>query len=125
MNNSEACAGRMFVAAQETLPSVLVTGKRASLMSAQEIRRDKAEIVDSVVAEDVDKLPGLSDTDALQRITGVVAIRGLTHVEPVSLAREATNLLRTIRTAYYGLETRPQGAWMNDRQFSLTITIRH
>ena len=42
----------------------------------------------------------------------------------VSLAIEGTNLLRTMRSAYYGVETRPQGNWLNDTQFSATVTIR-
>jgi iron complex outermembrane recepter protein len=81
------------------LPVVIVTGKRASLMSAQEIKRQKEEIVDSVVAEDIAKLPDVNVTEALQRITGVqitrdrgeggtVAIRGLTQMETLLNGRE-------------------------------------
>jgi TonB-dependent receptor len=80
-------------------PIVVVTGKRASLMSAQEIKRDNLGIVDSVVAEDITKLPDINVTDALQRITGVqilrdrgegagVAIRGLTQMETTLNGRE-------------------------------------
>ncbi len=94
-----AASGAACAAAQETLPSVVITGKRASLMTAQEIKRDKPEIVDSVVAEDIDKLPDFSVTDALQRVTGVqiardrgeggvVAIRGLTQMETLLNGRE-------------------------------------
>jgi iron complex outermembrane receptor protein len=108
--NSEWRVGRLIVtgfaasamaeaAAQDYLPSVLITGKRASLMSAQDLKRDKTEIVDSVLAEDIDKLPDLSVTDALQRVTGVqiardrgeggvVAIRGLTQMETMLNGRE-------------------------------------
>lgn len=85
--------------AGKRLPSVVVTGKRASLASAQEIKRDALEIVDSVVAEDINKLPDFNVTDALQRITGVqigrdrgegagVAIRGLTQMETTLNGRE-------------------------------------
>jgi len=42
----------------------------------------------------------------------------------ISLAIEGTNLLRTMRRAYYGVETRPQGNWLNDRQLSATVTFR-
>jgi iron complex outermembrane recepter protein len=42
-----------------------------------------------------------------------------------SLAFEGSNLLRTVRSAYYGVETRPQGAWLNDRQFSASLTLRY
>lgn len=74
------------------LEDILVVGKRASLASAQEIKRNKMEIVDSVVADDINKLPDINVTDALSRFTGVqilrdrgegagVAIRGLTQME--------------------------------------------
>jgi iron complex outermembrane receptor protein len=45
--------------------------------------------------------------------------------EQVSIALEGTNLLRTVRTAYYGVATRPQSAWLNDRQVSLVVTVRY
>jgi len=81
------------------LDDILVVGKRAGLVSAQEIKRDKMEIVDSVVADDINKLPDINVTDALSRITGVqilrdrgegagVAIRGLTQMETLLNGRE-------------------------------------
>jgi iron complex outermembrane recepter protein len=81
------------------LGEVVVAGKRASLATAQEIKRDKVEIVDSVAAEDINKLPDFNVTDALSRITGVqvardrgegagVAVRGLTQVETTLNGRE-------------------------------------
>jgi TonB-dependent receptor len=81
------------------LEDIQVVGKRASLASAQEIKRDKMEIVDSVVADDINKLPDINVTDALSRITGVqilrdrgegagVAIRGLTQMETLLNGRE-------------------------------------
>ncbi len=70
---------------------VVVTGIRASLRSAEQIKRNAPQIVDSVVAEDIGKLPDRNVADALQRITGIqvnkqygegssVAIRGLSQV---------------------------------------------
>lgn len=50
---------------------VVVVGKRASLATAQAIKREKIEIVDSVVADDINKLPDHSLAEAMQRITGV------------------------------------------------------
>jgi TonB-dependent receptor len=87
------------VSEEKQPPSVVITGKRASLMSAQEIKRDRIEIVDSVVAEDINKLPDFNVTEALQRITGIqvlrdrgegagVAIRGLTQMETLLNGRE-------------------------------------
>jgi TonB-dependent receptor len=81
------------------LPEVVVVGVRASLALALDIKRDKIEIVDAIVADDINKLPDLSVTDALQRVTGVqmardrgegagVTIRGLTQMETLLNGRE-------------------------------------
>src|SRR5947208_10400735 len=81
------------------LGRVVVLGMRSSLATAQQIKRGKYEIVDSVVADDIAKLPDFSVTDALQRITGVqiardrgegsiVTIRGLTQIETLLNGRE-------------------------------------
>ncbi|MEI5686912.1 MULTISPECIES: TonB-dependent receptor [Sphingomonas] len=70
---------------------IVVTGVRASLQSAQNIKRNATQIVDSIVAEDIGKLPDRNIAEALQRISGIqiqrafgegstVAIRGLTQV---------------------------------------------
>jgi len=80
---------------------VVVTGVRESLRSAQAIKRNADQIVDSVQAQDIGKLPDANTTEALQRITGVqiqrrygegatdfdhrtqpaVTVRGLTQVQ--------------------------------------------
>ncbi|WP_031298681.1 TonB-dependent receptor [Sphingobium lactosutens] len=71
--------------------AIVVTGVRASLSSAQSIKRNSDVIVDSIVAEDIGKLPDRNVAEALQRIPGIqvqrqygegssVAIRGLTQV---------------------------------------------
>jgi TonB-dependent receptor len=44
--------------------------------------------------------------------------------DQMSIAVEGTNLLNTMRKSYYGEATRPQSAWLNDRQISVTATIR-
>ena len=75
------------------LSEITVIGIRASLQSAQAIKQESAMVVDSIVAEDIGKLPDSSVADALQRIPGVqvaqqnqggetdtVLIRGLPNV---------------------------------------------
>jgi TonB-dependent receptor len=42
----------------------------------------------------------------------------------VTLTLEGSNLLRTLRRSYYGVPTRPQSAWLNDRQIALVIGLR-
>lgn len=70
---------------------IVVTGVRASLRSAVAVKRNASQIVDSIVAEDIGKLPDNNVAEALQRISGIqisrnqgegsgIAIRGLTQV---------------------------------------------
>ncbi len=87
------------VASQDEPDDIVVTGVRASLSSAAEIKRQANTIVDSIVAEDIGKLPDNNATEALQRVTGVqvsrdlgeggaIAIRGLPQVETTLNGRE-------------------------------------
>lgn len=55
---------------------IIVTGVRASLASAQRIKENSVQIVDSIVAQDIGKLPDNTVADALQRVTGVQVTRG-------------------------------------------------
>lgn len=59
------------------LQEVVVTGIRASLQSAQDIKMRAPTVVDSIVAEDIGKLPDVTATEALQRIAGVQIGRDL------------------------------------------------
>ena len=76
---------------QQAPPEIIVTGQRAALASAQNIRRNSPQIIDSIVAQDIGKFPDNAVSDSLQRITGVqvfrdsgetnrVVIRGLPNV---------------------------------------------
>ncbi len=82
--------GQADTQATDAAPSIVVTGVRASLQSAENIKRNSPQIVDSIVAEDIGKLPDRNVAEALQRIPGIqvnqsygegtsVAIRGLTQ----------------------------------------------
>jgi TonB-dependent receptor len=100
-------AGIAAVAAQaaatastpSALDAVTVAGKRSSLSAAQELKRDALEIRDSIVAEDITRLPDISVTDALSRVAGVqiardrgegagATVRGLTQVLTTLNGRE-------------------------------------
>lgn len=50
---------------------IIVTGIRASLAQAQDIKRDAQGIVDAISAEDIGKFPDTNLAESLQRITGV------------------------------------------------------
>ncbi|HEX8645235.1 MAG TPA: TonB-dependent receptor [Allosphingosinicella sp.] len=55
---------------------IVVTGLRASLRSSQNIKRNSEQIVDSIVAEDIGKLPDIAVSDTAARIPGVQVERG-------------------------------------------------
>jgi TonB-dependent receptor len=55
---------------------IVVTGIRGSLAGAQDIKREAVAVVDSIVAEDIGKLPDNAVSDALQRVTGIQVQRG-------------------------------------------------
>jgi iron complex outermembrane receptor protein len=59
------------------LEEVVVTGIRASLENAQELKKNSDTIQDSIVADDIGKLPDVTAVEALQRITGVQIGRDL------------------------------------------------
>lgn len=59
---------------------IVVTAQRQSIMSAQAIKRNANQIVDSIVASDIGKLPDRSVTEALQRIPGV----SITHFKELN-----------------------------------------
>ena len=80
---------------------VVVTGIRGSLNEAADMKRNAKQIVDSVVSEDVGKLPDNNVPEALARVSGVqidrahgegqsVTIRGLNDVQTTINGNEAS-----------------------------------
>lgn len=73
--------------------TVVVTGVKASLIKSLAIKRTSDQVVESVVAEDIGKLPDNNVVEALQRVTGIqvtnrsggevgtLSIRGLPDVQ--------------------------------------------
>jgi len=70
------------VLAQTEPATVVVLGQRGALESAQNIKKNADEIVDSVVADDIGKLPDKSVTEVLQRMPGVTIDRTMNRVDP-------------------------------------------
>ncbi|WP_193161951.1 TonB-dependent receptor [Microbulbifer hainanensis] len=75
-----------------TLEEVSVTGQRASILSAQSIKRDATTIVDSIVASDIGKLPDRSISEALQRVPGVTVSRYDNMSDPEHFAGEGAGV---------------------------------
>lgn len=75
----------------EVITEITVTGIRAAQQRAIDIKRNAAQIIDSISAEDIGKLPDVTISDSLQRVPGVqirreagegsaVNVRGLPQV---------------------------------------------
>ncbi|NVM77559.1 TonB-dependent receptor [Duganella sp. SG902] len=62
-------------AKEEAGTTVVVSGLRASASSAVAIKRDTMEVVDSISAEDIGKLPDMNVAETLTRVPGVQGYR--------------------------------------------------
>lgn len=85
------------------LQEVVVTGQRAAIMTAQRIKELSLQVVDSVVAADIGKLPDRSVNEVLQRIPGIAidhTYRDIaSHVDPEHFQVEGSGV--TIRGLTY------------------------
>lgn len=78
----------------DTLGTVTVTGYRASLEKALDIKRGEAGVVDAIVAEDIGKFPDLNLAESLQRIPGVVITRDAGEGRNISVRGLPPNFTR-------------------------------
>ena len=76
------------------LDAVQVVGLRSSLRSAQTIKQNADQIVDSIVAEDLGKLPDITASASLARVTGVQVTRAAGEAADVQV-RGLPNLITT------------------------------
>ncbi|MBC2608093.1 TonB-dependent receptor [Pelagicoccus albus] len=73
----------------------VTVGITASMLKAQQIKKESGQVMDSIVADDINKLPDLSVTEALQRISGIQVSRDLGEGANVSL-RGLTDVTSTV-----------------------------
>ncbi|MGN6376233.1 MAG: TonB-dependent receptor, partial [Sphingomonas sp.] len=74
------------------IPDIVVTGQRASIQSAINIKRHADEIVDSITATDIGKLPDRSVTETLQRVTGVTIDHFIARNDPDHFSVEGSGV---------------------------------
>lgn len=85
--------------APEAAGDIVVTGIRSSIETSQAIKRNSDQIVDVIVAEDIGKLPDVTASASLARITGIqvnraageaaeVRVRGLPNLSTTYNGRE-------------------------------------
>ncbi len=73
-----SASAQQATAPQGTEPTnedIIVTGIRASQKASIDIKRDSISVVDSIVAEDLGKLPDQNVAESLQRVAGVTIER--------------------------------------------------
>jgi TonB-dependent receptor len=66
-------------ASEGASPVVVVSGQRRQVETAQRLKQEAEQIVDSVVADEAGKLPDKSITEVLQRVVGVTMDRNRTR----------------------------------------------
>lgn len=81
------------VAASTDEPVIVVSGFRASLTSAQNIKRNADTFVDVISAEDIGALPDRSVAEALQRVPGVNIGRFEKPSDPDRFSVEGTGVI--------------------------------
>ncbi|TIX52061.1 TonB-dependent receptor [Alteraurantiacibacter aquimixticola] len=86
--------------------TILVTGIRQSLASAQNIKRDSDTVVDAITAEDIGALPDRSVTEALQRVPGIAINRFAGSNDPDHFSVEGSGVvirgLNFVRSEFNG-----------------------
>jgi TonB-dependent receptor len=78
---------------EESGNEIIVSGFRASLENAQNIKRDADTFVDAITAEDIGALPDRSVAEALQRVPGVNVGRFEKPSDPDRFSVEGTGVI--------------------------------
>ncbi|EJL32629.1 TonB-dependent receptor [Novosphingobium sp. AP12] len=82
--------------ADEAGNEIVVTGQRASLEAARNVKKNSDLVVDSIVAEDIGKLPDTSVASALQRVAGVQVVNGFNNEIQSPIVRGLGDILTTL-----------------------------
>src|SRR5690349_15182295 len=87
------------VASEGTAPSdsdIVVTGQRASLQAARNIKRNSDQVVEVIVADDIGKFPDSTVAAALQRVPGIQTVNGFNNEIVSPLVRGIGDILTTL-----------------------------
>lgn len=84
---------------------IVVTGFRASLAAAVDIKRDEVGAVDAIVAEDIADFPDANLSESIQRIPGVAITRGGGEGRQISVRGLGAQFTRVRINGLEGLST--------------------
>lgn len=74
---------------------IVVTGFRESLAAAQDLKKNAANVIESIVAEDIAKMPDLNLAESIQRVPGVAMSREGGEGRNITLRGFAPDFTRT------------------------------
>jgi TonB-dependent receptor len=83
--------------------TVVVSGQREAMKSAQKLKQNAEEVIDAVVAEEAGKLPDKSITEVLQRVAGVTIDRNRSRGDPEHFSVEGSGI--SVRGLTWGSST--------------------
>jgi outer membrane receptor for ferrienterochelin and colicin len=142
---NEASAGARHLhpaAADAEMQQVVISGYRQSLQDAQSRKRASSQIVDSIVADAIGKLPDTNTAEALQRVPGVqintdlgegASVAGRVDSDPLfqrhlsahlTLTLAGTNLTRAKHQTFIGSVRSPSATYIDDRQYLAGVRYR-
>ncbi|RJF90631.1 TonB-dependent receptor [Sphingomonas cavernae] len=75
---------------------IIVTGQRASLEAAKELKRNSDQVIEAIVADDIGKFPDTTVAAALQRVPGVQVVNGFNNEIESPLIRGIGDILTTL-----------------------------
>ena len=84
---------------------IVVTGFRASIAAATDIKREETGMVDAIVAEDIADFPDLNLSESIQRIPGVAITRGGGEGRQISVRGLGAQFTRVRINGIEGLST--------------------
>lgn len=106
---NDANATAPAAASSDNAEDIVITGIRASLANAQDLKRDADTVVDAITAQDIGALPDRSVTEALQRVPGVSVTRFAAGSDPDHFSVEGSGIvirgLNYVRSEFNGRDT--------------------
>lgn len=109
-------------AAPEEGDAIVVTGFRASLEAALNLKRDSVAAVDAIVAEDIAKFPDQNLAESLQRIPGISITRDGGEGRSITVRGLSSQFTRVRVNGMETIATSTDGAAANrDRAFDFNV----
>jgi len=119
---ADAAAQPQAAAPDSAEPDIVVTGFRASLNAALNLKRESVSSVDAIVAEDIARFPDQNLAEALQRIPGIAIQRDAGEGRAITVRGLGSQFTRVRVNGMETIATSSDGAAANrDRAFDFNV----